>query len=81
MVPCVFPYYHINTVLFKRAGQFYKVNSTFGIMPDDQVRFEVGGAQVIWWPVLLSGKVHSDVVVLAPVTVTVVATDETCTLS
>ena len=35
----------------------------------------------MWRPVLLSGKVHSDLVVLAPVTVTEVATDETCEFS
>ena len=35
----------------------------------------------MWWPVLLGGKVHGDVVVLARVTVTEVATDEMCNLS
>ena len=76
MIPSVLPDCRMGKILLKGACQLNKV---LDIVPDQQVRFEVGGAEVMWWPVPLGGEVHSDV--LAPVTVTEVVTDKMCNLS
>ena len=81
VIPGVFPDGCIHKVLLKGACKLNEKNRAFGIIPDYQVRFEVSRAEMMWWSVLLGGKVHSYVVVLAPVTGSKVVMEELCNLT
>ena len=57
-------------VLLNGACQLNEKNSMLGIISDYQVGFELSGAEVMWWSVLLGGEICSDGIVLAPGIVT-----------
>jgi hypothetical protein len=57
-------------VLLKGGCQLNEKNSTLGIIPDNQVGFELSWAEVLWWLVLLGGEIRGDGIVLAPGIVT-----------
>ena len=70
MIPGVFPGGCMYKVLLKGACQLNEKSSTLEIIPDYQVGFELSGAEVMWWSVLLGGEIRGDGIVLAPGIVT-----------
>ena len=49
-------------VLLKGACQLNEKSSSLEIIPDYQVGFELSGAEVMWWSVLLGGEICGDIV-------------------